>query len=118
MYVYCKGEGGGSNFSGLFNKRYVLAAIYLLVWSPVPLPFNVYVSPCSKHYTLLSLPTSCTNVGLTDAEIEKAVQLAEQQGTLAPASANQNAIISRPAGAPPLPPRPPVPPPRERSWSE
>ena len=56
--------------------------------------------------------------GLTDAEVEKAVQLAEQQGALAPASTNQNAVISRPVVAPSLPPRPPAPPPRERSWSE
>ena len=59
-----------------------------------------------------------TTIGLTDAEVEKAVEQAEQQGALAPASTNQSAVISRPVGAPPLPPRPPALPPRERSWSE
>ena len=59
------------------------------------------------------------NTGLTDAEIVKAVQLAEQQGILAPPTlTNQNAALARPVGAPPLPPRSPAPPPRERSWSE
>ena len=53
-------------------------------------------------------------LGLNDAEIDKAVKLAQQQGALAPAS-NQNAAI---AGPPPLPPRPPTPPPRPRTWSE
>ena len=53
-------------------------------------------------------------LGLNDAEIDKAMQLAKQQGALAPAS-NQNTAIT---GPPPLPPRPPTPPPRPRTWSE
>lgn len=57
-------------------------------------------------------------LGLTDAEIDKAVQTAQQQGALVPAS-NQIAAGTSPDAPPPLPPRPlTAPPPQRRSWSE
>ena len=56
-------------------------------------------------------------VGLTDAEIDKAVQTAHQQGALTPVS-NQSAAVTGQVAPPPLPPRPLAPPPQPRSWSE
>ena len=55
--------------------------------------------------------------GLTDDEIDRAVQLAKQvPSTSQPAfPSNQVATVGMP---PPLPPRPLNPPPHQRSWSE
>ena len=58
-------------------------------------------------------------IGLSDAEIDKAVQAAQQQGVLVPAASNQIAAGTGPAAPPPLPPRPLAAlPPQRRSWSE